>query len=161
MRHQGPVGGGYCTRIDPDRVRPGTTAPGGAMGTPLTSRPPSGAPMGGGRGARPAGRRDRPRRGSVTPKGDAVGRSLGDFSRRTSRSYVYMTSRRKCSRNEAHEGTTGGPEQFRDVGRLVYETPNGSSDWARFSRFRRLETSHTRGRSVVTNNIVICIISDR
>ena len=44
----GTSGGGYRTRIGPDRVRPGTTAPGGAMGTPLTSRPPSGAPMGGG-----------------------------------------------------------------------------------------------------------------
>ena len=44
----GTSGGGYRTSIGPDRVRPGTTAPGGAMGTPLTSRPPSGAPMSGG-----------------------------------------------------------------------------------------------------------------
>ena len=44
------MGGGYRTRIDPGRVRPGTTAPGVAVGTPLTSHPPSGAPMGGGRG---------------------------------------------------------------------------------------------------------------
>ena len=30
----GTSGGGYRTSIGPDRVRPGTTAPGGAMGTP-------------------------------------------------------------------------------------------------------------------------------
>ena len=37
----GTNGGGYSTRIDPDRVRPGTAAPGGAMGTPFQDVPPA------------------------------------------------------------------------------------------------------------------------